>query len=187
MAEPPRRRALFLDRDGVINEDTGFLHEIAACRFVDGIFELVGRFTAAGFVPVIVTNQSGIGRGYYTEAAFQSFMAWMRAEFARRGAPIAAVYHCPDHPTEGRGPYRRESPRRKPGPGMFQEAARELGLDLARSWSIGDKPSDLEAGRAAGVGTLVHYDPLVSRVQRCEDYWVVPRLADVGALLAGEG
>ena len=180
-------RGLFLDRDGTLIVDKVYLADPAGVELIAGAADGLRRARSLGYRIFLFTNQSGIGRGYYTEAAFQSFMAWMRAEFARRGAPIAAVYHCPDHPTEGRGPYRRESPRRKPGPGMFQEAARELGLDLARSWSIGDKPSDLEAGRAAGVGTLVHYDPLVSRVQRCEDYWVVPRLADVGALLAGEG
>ena len=178
------RRALFLDRDGVINEDTGYLHEIEKCRFIDGIFELARAFAEAGFAVVIVTNQAGIGRGYYTEEALQAFMRWMLDEFARRGVAIAAFYYCPDHPTEGLGPYRRDTPRRKPGPGMFLEAGRDLDLDLRHSWSVGDKVTDIEAGRAAGIGTLVQYQPLAPAVAKCQDFWVVPRLSAVNELLA---
>ncbi|HTS90403.1 MAG TPA: HAD family hydrolase [Stellaceae bacterium] len=186
MPEQPAKRALILDRDGVVNEDIGYLHRIEECRFVPGVFELVARFARAGFPTVITTNQAGIGRGLYGEEDFERLMAWMRLEFARRGTPIAAVYHCPDHPTEGIGHYRRANSWRKPGPGMFLQAAADLGLDLARSWTVGDKESDIEAGRAAGVGTLVRYDPLAPAVERCHDFWVVPRLADVAALLAQE-
>ena len=177
-------RGLILDRDGVINEDGGYLHRIEDCRFVDGIFELTAGFAAEGFAVVIASNQSGIGRGYYTEADFERLMAWMKAEFARRGVAIAGVYHCPDHPTAGVGRYRRANPRRKPGPGMLLQAARDLNLDLARSWTVGDQMSDIEAGRAAGVGRLVRYDPLAPEVARCQDFWVVPRLQAVRELLA---
>ena len=180
------RRGLILDRDGVVNEDDGYLHRIEECRFVGGIFELTAAFGAHGFVIVIATNQSGIGRGYYTVADFDRLMDWMKGEFARRGVTIAGVYHCPDHPTEGVGPYRRANPWRKPGPGMLLQAARDLDLDLARSWTVGDKMTDIEAGRAAGVGTLVRYDPLAPQVARCDDFWVVPRLAAVTDLLAKE-
>ncbi len=179
-------RGLILDRDGVINEDRGYLHRIEDCRFIDGIFELTAGFAARGFAIVIATNQSGIGRGYYTEADFERLMTWMTGEFARRGVLIAAVYHCPDHPTEGVGRYRRPHPWRKPGPGMLLQAARDLGLDLARSWTVGHQPRDIEAGRAAGVGTLVRYDPLAREVARCEDFWVVPQLRDLTELLARE-
>jgi D-glycero-D-manno-heptose 1,7-bisphosphate phosphatase len=181
--ESGKRRALFLDRDGVVNEDTGYVHRIAQCRFVEGVFETAAAFAARGFAIVIATNQSGIGRGYFSEADFQGFMTWMRGEFARRGVPLAAVYHCPDHPTEGLGIYRRENPWRKPGPGMLLQAAADLGLDLAASWCVGDKPSDIAAGREAGVGTLVRYDPRAPAVGREADCWVVPRLAAVAALL----
>jgi len=186
MAEPVLRRGLILDRDGVINEDGGYVYEIAKCRFIDGIFDLASGFAARGFIIAIVTNQSGIGRGHYTEADFRDFMRWMTDEFTRHGVSIAGVYHCPDHPTEGIGPYRRHSPRRKPGPGMFLEAARDLGLDLARSWTVGDTMTDIEAGRAAGVGTLVRYDPLAPELARCDDFWVAPRLGLVTELLARE-
>jgi D-glycero-D-manno-heptose 1,7-bisphosphate phosphatase len=179
-------RGLILDRDGVVNEDSGYLHRIEACRFVDGIFELTAAFAQRGFTIVIASNQSGIGRGYYTEADFEQLMAWMKAEFAGRGVTIAGVYHCPDHPTEGLGAYRRANPWRKPGPGMLLQAARDFGLDLGRSWTVGDQMSDIEAGRAAGVGTLVRYDPLAPAVSRCQDFWIVPRLGAVAELLAKE-
>jgi D-glycero-D-manno-heptose 1,7-bisphosphate phosphatase len=179
-------RGLILDRDGVVNEDSGYLHRIEECRFVDGIFELTAGFAQRGFAIVIASNQSGIGRGYYTEADFERLMGWMKGEFARRGVTIAGIYHCPDHPTEGVGRYRRANPWRKPGPGMLLQAARDLELDLARSWTVGDQMSDIEAGRAAGVGTLVRYDPLAPDVARCQDFWIVPRLRAVTELLARE-
>jgi len=180
------RRALILDRDGVINHDTGYLHRISECRFIDGIFEMAAAFAAEGFVIVVATNQAGIGRGYYGEADFEKLMAWMKGEFARHGAPLAAVYHCPDHPTEGLGAYRRDSPWRKPRPGMLLQAAADLGLDLTRSWCVGDKMQDIEAGRAAGVGTLVLYDPAAKGVERKQDYWVVSRLSEVATLCRAE-
>ncbi len=177
------RRALLLDRDGVINHDTGYLCRAADCRFIDGIFDLTREFAARGFVIAILTNQSGIGRGYYSEADFAALMGWMCGEFTRHGVDIAAVYHCPDHPTEGIGPYRRENPWRKPGAGMFLQAAADLSLDMARSWTIGDKPSDMAAGRVAGIGTLVLLDPTVPAARRDGDLWTVPDLTAVTELL----
>ena len=181
------RRGLILDRDGVINDDSGYLHRAEECRFIDGIFEMTAAFAVRGFAIVIATNQSGIGRGYYTEADFAAFMDWMRGEFAAQGVAIAAVYHCPDHPTAGIGAYRRDNPWRKPGPGMILQAAADLSLDLARSWTVGDQPGDIDAGRAAGIGTLVRYEPSATRIERRQDVWIAPRLADVVALLDREG
>ncbi len=186
LATGGQRRGLILDRDGVVNHDAGYVHRIGECRFVDGIFAMTAAFAARGFAIVIATNQSGIGRGLYAEADYTALMDWMRGEFARRGVTIARDYHCPDHPTAGIGPYRRENPWRKPGPGMILQAASDLSLDLARSWTVGDRDSDIAAGRAAGVGTLVRYDPLAPGVKRCDDVWIVPRLSDVTALLAAE-
>ena len=177
------RRGLILDRDGVINIDSGYLHRVAECRFVEGIFEMCAAFAARGFAIVIATNQSGIGRGLFGEADFAGLMAWMKDEFASRGVTLAGIYHCPDHPTEGIGRYRRANPWRKPGPGMMLQAAADLGLDPGRSWTVGDKLSDIEAGRAAGIGTLVWYDPAAPHLERREDHWVVPRLSEVTALL----
>jgi len=178
------RRALILDRDGVINHDSGFVCRIADCHFIEGIFPLAAAFTARGFAIVVATNQSGIGRGYFGEQDFASVMDWMKSEFAARGSPIAAVYHCPYHPTAGIGPYRRNSEWRKPKPGMILQASADLDLDLGRSWCVGDKARDIEAARAACVGTKVLFDPAGGPLARWNDYWVVPRLADIIALLA---
>lgn len=149
------RPALFLDRDGVINEDTGYVHRIADFRFRSGIFEACAAAQDRGLALVVVTNQAGIGRGYYTEAEFQALTAWMLDRFAERGIRFAGVEHCPDHPTHGIGPYRQDNPRRKPGPGMILDAAAAHGLDLGASLMLGDRATDMQAGRAAGVGTLL--------------------------------
>ncbi len=148
-------KALFLDRDGIINHDSGYTHRREDFVFMDGIFDLAACAGRAGFLLVIATNQSGIGRGLYTEDDFHHLMRWVTGEFAARGAPIARVEFCPEHPTAGIGPYRRVTDRRKPGPGMLRDAAAALTLDLPASVIVGDKASDAEAGRRAGVGTLI--------------------------------
>ncbi|MDE2272278.1 MAG: HAD family hydrolase [Xanthomonadaceae bacterium] len=145
-------RALFLDRDGVINVDHGYVCSPARTEFIDGIFELVAAANREDVAIVVATNQAGIARGYYTEADFLAYMEWVRGEFVRQGARLDAVYYCPHHPDAGIGGYRRECDCRKPAPGMLISAQRDLRLDLGSSLLIGDKPSDLAAGRAAGVG-----------------------------------
>ncbi len=149
------RRALFLDRDGVINVDHGYVHRIEDFEFLPGIFDLVRAARHRDLVPVVVTNQAGIARGYYDEAQFARLTDWMIARFAAERAALERVYHCPTHPTEGIGKYRVDSIDRKPGPGMLLRARDELGLDLAASVLLGDKVSDMLAGRAAGVGHLL--------------------------------
>ena len=144
-------KALFLDRDGVINEEVGYLYLPADVRFVEGIFSLCSTARSLGYRLVVVTNQSGIARGYYSPADFEALMQWMRAEFRREGVVLDAVYHCPYHPEHGVGVYRRESEDRKPGPGMLLRAARDLGLDLAASVMIGDRCGDVGAANAAGL------------------------------------
>lgn len=151
-----KRPALFLDRDGVINVDHGYVHMPEAVEFVDGIFEVVAAAKQQGYLVVVVTNQAGIGRGYYTEAHFHVLMDWMTSQFAQRQGKIDAVYFCPYHPEHGIGAYRRESEFRKPAPGMLFQAQRELDIDMERSIFIGDTLTDMTAGRAAGVGTLLH-------------------------------
>lgn len=159
MTSAPLHRALFLDRDGVINVEKDYVHRIEDFEFLPGIFELCARAGALGYLMVVVTNQAGIGRGYYTEADYQRLTDWMVGAFRERGVVISRVYHCPFHPTAGIGPYRRESSDRKPNPGMLLRARDELNLDLARSVFIGDKDSDMVAGRAAGVGSLLKLVP----------------------------
>jgi D-glycero-D-manno-heptose 1,7-bisphosphate phosphatase len=177
------RRGLILDRDGVVNHDPGYLHRVEECRFIDGIFDMTRSFGEAQFAIVIATNQSGIGRGLYSEDDFQHLMNWMKREFARHGVTLAGIYHCPFHPTEGIGPYRRDSDCRKPRPGMLLRAAADLELDLAASWCVGDKASDIEAGKAAGVGTLVRLNGACQASSWVDDHWVVPDLASVTQLL----
>ncbi|MBB4116332.1 D-glycero-D-manno-heptose 1,7-bisphosphate phosphatase [Rhizobium sp. BK226] len=152
-----KKRALFLDRDGVINKDHGYVYRPEDFEFVDGIFELVAAAKHAGYVVVVVTNQSGIGRGYYTEAEFHYVMAWMNSKFEEHDGIIDAVYFSPFHPNHGIGDYRRESNCRKPSPGMFLKARDELNIDMKRSILIGDKSSDMAAGLAAGIGTCLAF------------------------------
>lgn len=152
-----KRPALFLDRDGVINVDHGYVHTPEEFQFIEGVFDLVAAANRAGYLVVVVTNQAGIGRGYYSEAQFHELTHWMRARFKEHGGQIDGVYFCPYHPEHGIGEYRRESEFRKPAPGMLLQAQRELGIDMAPSIFIGDKPSDMAAGRSAGVGTLLHF------------------------------
>lgn len=151
----PGARALLLDRDGVVNVDKGHVHRIADVAFLPGIFDLCRAAHAMGFLIVIVTNQGGIGRGLYTEGDFRALTAWMERRFAAEGAPIARVYHSPYHPAHGVGPYRLAAECRKPGPGMLLQARADLGLDLSASVLVGDRASDIEAGRRAGVGANV--------------------------------
>ena len=146
------KAALFLDRDGVINVDRHYVWRIEDFEFMPGIFELVEAAVQGGLLPIVVTNQAGIGRGYYAEEDFRRLDDWMHAQFRERGAAIARTYHCPYHPTEGIGVYRRESFDRKPNPGMILRAKADFDIDLSRSVLIGDKDSDVEAGRAARVG-----------------------------------
>lgn len=151
------RAALFLDRDGVINVDHGYVCRPEDFDFIEGVFDLVAAAHRQGYLVVVVTNQAGIGRGYYSEAEFHALTDWMRARFVERDGYIDAVYFCPFHPEHGVGEYRRESGCRKPAPGMLLQAGRELDIDFGKSILVGDKPSDMAAGRAAGVGILLHF------------------------------
>jgi D-glycero-D-manno-heptose 1,7-bisphosphate phosphatase len=147
--------AAFLDRDGVINVDHGYVVRREDFAWMPGVREAAAQLHRAGFALVVVTNQSGIGRGMYTEADFLALTDWMRSEFASAGAPLAGVYFCPHHPTDAVGVFRTSCDCRKPAPGMLLRAARDLALDLSRSVLFGDKASDLEAAQSAGVPTRV--------------------------------
>lgn len=144
-------RALFLDRDGVVNEEVGYLHRAEDVRFVEGIFSLCRTAVGLGYRLIVVTNQAGIARGYYTEADFERLMVWMRAALRAEGVELDAVYFCPFHPEHGVGEYRREHEDRKPGPGMLLRGAREFGVSLAESVLVGDRCSDIGAANAAGL------------------------------------
>lgn len=150
-----KRPTLFLDRDGVINIDHGYVHTPENFKFIDGIFEVVTTANQAGYLVVIVTNQSGIGRGYYSEEQFHVLTEWMKTKFIENGGRIDAVYFCPYHPDHGIGEYRQETDFRKPAPGMLLQAQRELDIDFERSILIGDKLSDMRAGSRAGIKKLI--------------------------------
>ena len=139
------QKALFLDRDGVINEDAGYVYRREDFVFKDGIFEALREFAQAGYALVVVTNQSGIGRGYYTLEQFDELCGFMLDELAKEGVNIEKIYFCPHAPEA-------LCLCRKPEPGMLLKAANELNIDLARSIMIGDKDSDVQAGQSAGVG-----------------------------------
>ncbi len=176
-------RAAFIDRDGVINREVEYLHRIEDFRFIDGVFDACRLLVENGYRLVVVTNQSGIGRGYYDEEQYHALTRWMVARFAERGIVITGVYHCPHHPVHGVGDYRRTCACRKPEPGMLLTAAREHGLDLSRSLMFGDKEADVEAGRAAGVKATVLVrsgHPINERTTRADH--VIDSLGDLDAL-----
>jgi D-glycero-D-manno-heptose 1,7-bisphosphate phosphatase len=176
--------ALFLDRDGVINVDHGYVHRVEQFEFMPGIFELV-RFAARELRwPVVVaSNQSGIGRGYFDEIAYRALTDWMCARFDAAGAALTRVYHCPYHAEHGLGSYRVEHPWRKPKPGMFLQAAVDLDLDLARSAAIGDQMRDVEAAAAAGVGLVIRLAQTAGGETIELPHVVVPTLAAALAVL----
>lgn len=146
--------ALFLDRDGVINVDHGYVHQKEHFHFIPGIFDLVRTANQCNFHVVVVTNQAGIARGYYSQATFSHLTQWMIKKFGEAGASINAVYHCPHHPTEGLGYNKIDCDCRKPHPGLLLQAMAELDIAVPHSILIGDKPSDLIAGKRAGVPHL---------------------------------
>jgi D-glycero-D-manno-heptose 1,7-bisphosphate phosphatase len=144
--------AVFLDRDGVLIEDTGYPHLEADLRIVPGAPEAVRRLNQLGYLCVIVTNQSGVARGLFTEDQMKAFNAVIVRRFAAKGAVIGPVYACPFH-AEGRveGYIHPDHPDRKPNPGMILRAIADHNIDPAKSFMIGDQPSDMEAARRAGV------------------------------------
>lgn len=166
--------AAFLDRDGVINRDHGYVGRAEDFEFLPGVLAACAILGAWGFRLVVVTNQSGIARGRYTEADFLRLSDWMRGRFAQAGAPLAGVYHCPHHPEGTVAALRRACDCRKPAPGLLLRAIDELGLDPRRSVLFGDKRSDLQAARAAGLARAVllatdglHWDPAVPAAEAC--------------------
>jgi len=143
--------AVFLDRDGVINVDAGYVGDWERFIFLPGVIEAMRSLCEAGYALVIVTNQSGIARGFYTEEDFHVLTERMRDELSGQGVDIAGVYYCPHLPDARLPKYRKICNCRKPRPGLIYRAIEELDIDLTRSAMVGDKHSDMEAALAAGI------------------------------------
>lgn len=135
-------KAVFLDRDGTINVDKHYLHNIEEFEFLPGVLEGMKALQDAGYLLIIVTNQSGIGRGYYSEEDFETLNSWMLHTLESKGIYIAKVYFCPHLPNAKVKKYRKVCACRKPALGMYEQAIRNYDIDLANSWTIGDKPRD---------------------------------------------
>ena len=148
------RPAVFLDRDGTIIREYGHFWEPALIELIGGAADAIRRLKAAGYLAIVTTNQSGIARGIFDERQFWMGEHKMEELLAAEGLKLDAVYFCPHHPTEGDTPYRMECDCRKPKPGMILRAAREYGIDLRRSYMVGDSDVDVGAGNAAGVRTV---------------------------------
>lgn len=161
-------KAIFLDRDGVINVDKSYVHKIEDFEFCDGVFDALKHFQNLGFLLIVVTNQSGIGRGYYSEEDFQKLTSWMVREFQNQGIAISQVYHCPHVPSEN-------CTCRKPKAGMFEKAFKDFDIDTKNSWMIGDKPSDIQAGKNAGIPNTV----FISKAKCKEAKYSVKTLFDI--------
>ncbi|MDX3772601.1 D-glycero-beta-D-manno-heptose 1,7-bisphosphate 7-phosphatase [Chromatiaceae bacterium AAb-1] len=148
-------KAVFLDRDGVINVDHAYVSKAENFEFIDGVFDACRYFQQQGYLLIVVTNQSGIGRGYYTEQDFQQLTDWMLAQFRAQGISISRVYFCPHHPQKALPPYNIDCNCRKPAPGMLLQAIREHQIDPAASIMLGDKAADMQAAAAAGIGRKI--------------------------------
>jgi D-glycero-D-manno-heptose 1,7-bisphosphate phosphatase len=138
------KKALFLDRDGVINKEHDYVHKIEEFEFIEGVFEALQSAQAKGYLLIVITNQSGIGRGYYGEDDFFKLSEWMVEVLRDRGIHIDRIYHCPHAPDEG-------CDCRKPETGMIERAVKEFDIDLEKSWLVGDKESDIKAAVNAGI------------------------------------
>ena len=145
------RPMALLDRDGVINEDLGYVCTPERFRLIPGAAEAIGTLNRSGYRVVIATNQSGIGRGLYSEDSFHEFMAWVSELLADRGAHFDACFYCPHHPTKATGEVRKSCACRKPAPGMLLAAMRMFPTQIDRSFFVGDRSKDIEAARSAGV------------------------------------
>lgn len=173
-----KRRAVFLDRDGTINVEKNYLHEIDEFEFIPGAQEAIKKLKDAGFLVIVVSNQSGIARGYFDESEVESLHQHIQEELAGCGTSIDAFYFCPHHPVKGLGPYKVQCECRKGSPGMLLQAARDYDVDLSRSFMVGDKLADIEAGKRAGCqcllvltgyGAETALKPEIAEVETCSD------------------
>lgn len=153
------KKALFLDRDGVINKEINYLHKVNDFVFIDEIFEICHFYLKHGFIIIVITNQAGIAKGYYKEEDFELLTNWMIKEFLKKGIHIEKVYHCPHHPD-----YTGDCDCRKPKPGMIIRASKEFDIDLSQSVLIGDKLSDIESGLNSGIKYVYYMEDIRRKI-----------------------
>jgi len=174
-----RVRAAFLDRDGVINVDSGYVHRVADFQFIPGVLSACRSLYIAGYKLIVVTNQAGIAHGYYDERTFEETTGWMSERFREAGAPLTGVYYCPHHPCARVASFRRECGCRKPEPGMITQAVREHQIDVTNSFLVGDKESDLLAAERAGISSRYLVRTAGRAVERSDSSGELESLADV--------
>jgi len=155
----PLKPAAFLDRDGVLNADTGYVHKPEDFRWIDGAIDTIKLLNEKGYLTIVVTNQSGVARGHYPEQAVIDLHAWMNTQLGAQGARIDAFYFCPHHPEGTIAAYRQRCHCRKPAPGMLLRACAQWPIDKAGSFLVGDKESDLKAATAAGIKAYLFDHP----------------------------
>jgi D-glycero-D-manno-heptose 1,7-bisphosphate phosphatase len=173
--------AIFLDRDGTINVDHGYVYEVDRFEFIDGVIDAMKELKAMGFALILVTNQSGIARGLFTEADFENLTEWMDWSLADRDVELDGIYYCPHHPEGTVEEFRQTCDCRKPQPGMLLSAQEFLHIDMASSYMVGDKIEDMQAATAAQVGTKVLVrtgKPVTAEGEATAD-WVLNSLADL--------
>jgi D-glycero-D-manno-heptose 1,7-bisphosphate phosphatase len=141
-------KTIFLDRDGIINKEINYLHKIDEFEFIDGIFDSCLFLINLGYKVIIITNQSGIARGYYTEKDYQKLTQWMLRKFNEKNIKILDIFHCPHGPDS-------TCFCRKPKPGMFLEAKSKYNINMKKSWMIGDKETDILAANSAGISNTI--------------------------------
>ena len=175
-----KKPAVFLDRDGTINVDKHYLHKIEDFEFLPGALEAIKSLKNAGYLIIVVSNQSGIARGYFDEAAVDRLHEHIQQELKRYGTAIDAFYYCPHHPDKGRGEYKVACDCRKGAAGMLLQAAEEHNIDLGNSFMVGDKLADIEAGAKAGCTSILvltgygdseKLKPGLSKIMQCENLY----------------
>ena len=148
-------KAVFLDRDGTVNEEVGYLRDLADLRLIPGAGAAIKRLNDEGLLVVLVTNQSGIARGYFSEALLRAIHDRLKQMLDGEGARLDGIYYCPHHPTAGNSHYTKECDCRKPGTGLIDMASRDLAIDVKQSYVVGDKWSDVELGQRAGAHSIL--------------------------------
>jgi D-glycero-D-manno-heptose 1,7-bisphosphate phosphatase len=146
-----KRKAVFIDRDGTMSDEVGYVNHPTRFRLLPHTAEAIHTLNENGWLVVVITNQSGVARGYFTEDLLREINENMRRELATAGARLDGIYYCPHHPSAGTAPYRHDCLCRKPKPGLIHRAADELDIDLGKSWMVGDRYGDVAFARAAKV------------------------------------